>query len=122
MVLPVFNKYKKFDVLIVTLAVILSVAVFIVFSSQRGTVVNISVSGELYGTYSLFKNSVIEVETIKGNIAVAIENSKVTVLESDCKDGECKKQTNISRRGQSIICLPLETVVTIGEGNYELAF
>ena len=122
MVQQVFNKFKKLDILIVVLFVILSLSVFLVFSTQRGTVVSVLVSGELYGTYSLFDDSVIEIETNKGNITVAIENSMVSVIESDCKDGECEKQTAISKKGQSVICLPLEIVVAIGEENYELAF
>ena len=122
LVQQVFNKFKKLDILIVIIVAILSLSVFLIFSTQQGTVVTVSVSGELYGTYSLFDNSTIEVATDNGNITVAIENSKVFVLQSDCKDAECIKQRNITKKGQSIICLPLETVITIGEGNYELVF
>ncbi len=117
-----FKRFKKFDFLIIISVLILSLGVFFIFSSDGGKIVEISVSGELYGTYSLFEDSTIDIKTNNGNLTVVIENSEVFVLESDCRDGECEKQTPVTGKGQSIICLPLETVISIGEENYELAF
>ena len=44
---------------------------------------------------------------------IKIKNNTVSIIESDCKDKLCIKQGEISRQGESIICLPNRFVVEI---------
>ena len=80
----------------------------------RGTAdrVEISVDGELYGTYSLLENQEIEIETEDGYNLLVIENGSAHMEEADCPDGYCMDQGSISRSGQSIVCLPHKVVVS----------
>ena len=80
----------------------------------RGTAdrVEISVDGELYGTYSLLENQEIKIETESGYNLLIIENGSAHMEEADCPDGYCMDQGSISRNGQSIVCLPHKVVVS----------
>ena len=44
---------------------------------------------------------------------VHIENGSVFVQEADCGNGDCVRQGEIHRTGESIICLPHKLVITI---------
>ena len=48
-----------------------------------------------------------------------IRDGKADVTEADCPDKLCVLQGKISRSGQTIICLPNKTMVTIKGGKSE---
>ncbi len=119
----VFNtKFKKLDFIIIFTVAIISALIFFMFSNQNSNVVEVYVSGDLYGKYPLYDNNNVKVSTENGSLTVCINNGKVCVIDADCSDKECEKQGFISGKGRSVICLPLETVIKIGEENYEIAY
>jgi hypothetical protein len=123
LVQQVFNKsLKKIDIIIILTVIIISLLIFYLFSNQSGNSVEVYVSGNIYATYPLYDKNEIEINTNKGNITINIDYGKVCVLSSDCSDGECIKQGHISGKNKSLICLPLETVIKIGEDDYEIAY
>lgn len=118
-----FNKsLKKIDIIIMLTVIVVSLLIVYIFSNQSGNSVEVYVSGNLYGKYPLYDKNEIIVNTNKGNLTVHIDNGKVCVGSSDCSDGECIKQGHISGKNKSLICLPLETVIKIGEEKYEIAY
>ena len=64
--------------------------------------VEIQVNGELYGRYRLEQDQEIDV------------NDRME--DADCPDQICVNHRAISRDGESIICLPNQTIVTIRGG------
>lgn len=56
---------------------------------------------------------------IDGHNKVVIENGEVWMEEADCPDKLCILQGKISKTGQTIICLPNKTMVTIKGGKSE---
>lgn len=123
LVLQVFNNtLKKIDITIILFVVIISLLIFFMFANQMGNTVEIYVSGNLYGKYQLYDKNDIIVDTKYGSISVHIDNGKVCVADSDCLDSECIKQGYISGKSKSLICLPLETIIKIGEEDYEIAY
>ena len=64
--------------------------------------VEIQVNGELYGRYRLEQDQEIDVN----------DKNK----DADCPDQICVNHRAISRDGESIICLPNQTIVTIRGG------
>lgn len=48
-----------------------------------------------------------------GNLLVETENRLVSITQSDCPDKICVHTGVISKAGQSVVCLPLKTVLRI---------
>ncbi len=73
----------------------------------------ITVDGELYGSYPLKDGVELIIETPGGNNTVMIENGVICVKNADCPDHLCVKQGGINRRGETIVCLPHKLVITV---------
>lgn len=84
--------------------------------------VRITASGEVYGTYSLSEDNTIHVEQydtysdgmppLHENVVV-IHNGTVHMESADCRNQVCVHTGEISKAGESIICLPNKVVVEI---------
>ena len=82
-------------------------------SSGNGQMVRIISGGEVVGNYPLEKD--IEVEVDRGghlNI-VSIEDKKVSMKYSDCRNQICVHTGEITRPGDTIVCLPNYVIVEI---------
>ena len=82
-------------------------------SSGNGQMVRIISGGEVVGIYPLEKD--IEVEVDRGghlNI-VSIEDKKVSMKYSDCRNQICVHTGEITRPGDTIVCLPNYVIVEI---------
>ena len=77
----------------------------------EGDVLEITVDGELYGTYSLSEDRTVEIGD--GNVC-RIKNGQVTMIRADCPDQLCIHQKAIGSGGGSIICLPNRVVLSVG--------
>lgn len=87
-----------------------------------GADIEISVDGKLYGTYSLSKDDVIDVDTDLGHNQVTIKDGKAFMSEASCPDGYClgqhKSAGGINRSDQTLVCLPNKVVVSVtGDGS-----
>ncbi len=98
---------KRFDALIIALVVVLSLAALIPFLSDDGELVRIEQNGILLYQGPIDEDKLIEAE---GN-TIMIQDGKVTVSESSCPDGLCKKGE--CTRLHPLICLPNKLSVTI---------
>ena len=91
---------------------------FYFFGQDAGAVVEITVDGELYGSYALDKNQTVDIivgET-KTNTLV-IQNGMADMTEADCPDQLCVHQKAISRTGETIVCLPNKVVAEVKGGS-----
>lgn len=80
------------------------------FDKNRQTEVKITVGGEVYGTYSLEDDRIIEIQDT--NIC-EIKDKTVKMTEASCPDHVCIRQGIIDERGETIVCLPNKVVVEI---------
>ena len=98
---------KKEAVFIGALLVISVVLCIFVYAVPHGThgSIQITVDGELYGTYSLAEDQVIQ-----------IGDTNVKMTEADCPDHLCMKQPAVGSAGGYIVCLPNRVVIQ-GEGD-----
>lgn len=123
LVQQVFKRLKFWDVFIIVFVLVISVSVFLLYASaDKGESVEITVDGELHSMYPLYENKVIDVITENGNIKVCIKDNEVYILDADCNDKICIKDRPVSRKGQTIVCLPLKVIVKIGGNEYEYAY
>ena len=82
-------------------------------SGSDGADIEISVDGKLYGTYSLSKDDVIDIDTDLGHNQVTVKDGKAFMSQADCPDGYCMEQGHISHNHQTLVCLPHKLVVEI---------
>ena len=83
------------------------------FLNSDGETVQITVDGELYGEYSLHEDKTIKINETN---MLRIKDGSAKMVEADCPDQICVHQRNISKNGETIICLPNKVVVTVCSG------
>lgn len=112
---------KKLDIVIIILLFILSFTPNIIFSktiynSNKLVYASIKVDGKLYDTIHLSTNKgekKLNIKNSAGNNSILIRNNTIKVISADCKDDLCVKQGEISKVGESIICLPHKLIIEI---------
>lgn len=86
-----------------------------VTGSEAGKRIQVTVDGEVYGTYSLTEDQVIEVKEGDFYNRIRIRDGKAYMEEANCPDGYCERQGKISGGAQTIVCLPHKLVVEVVE-------
>ena len=105
------REHKRDLMLILSLLFISGIlALILSLTAKGGDAVRVEIDGELFATYSLSESG--EYELGEGNLLV-IEGGEAYMKRADCPDGTCVRTGRISRRGQSIICLPNRVSVTV---------
>lgn len=112
---------KKLDIVIIILLFILSFTPNIIFSktiynSNKLVYASIKVDGKLYDTIPLSTNKgekKLNIKNSAGNNSILIRDNTIKVISADCKDDLCVKQGEISKVGESIICLPHKLIIEI---------
>lgn len=114
------KRFGKSDAwLLVILAVVLLAVclLFYGFGGKKGACVTVTVAGELYGTYPLEQDAVVEIK-IDGNVTnrLEIKDGAADVTDASCPDKLCVHQKSISKTNETIVCLPNKVVVEIMDG------
>lgn len=106
------KRYIYDAVLIVSvLALCLFLFFFLFIGREEGTVAEVSLDGEVVGTYSLLVEA--EYPIGDGSNVLKIEDGKAYMLYADCPTGFCKEQGKKHLIHQSISCKPNKVFVTI---------
>ncbi len=108
------DKKLRSDVILigVLLIVSLSVFLFMVFTSEDGDKVVVSVNGVTVAEYSLSIDGVYYLNN--GTNVLVIEDGYAYMREANCPGfQDCVETGKISKVGQSIVCLPNTVVVEI---------
>ena len=89
-------------------------ALAVLIGSRGGARVTVRVDGEIYGTYSLLTDWEVRITGNDGEENVLIIRDGSAWMESaSCPDGLCMRMGKISRKGQSVICLPNRVSVEV---------
>lgn len=106
------KKEAVFICSLLAISVVLCIFAYAIPHGNHGSI-RITVDGELYGTYSLDKDQVIQI----GDTNVCeIKDGQVKMTEADCPDHLCMKQPAVGGAGGYIVCLPNRVVIQ-GEGD-----
>ena len=105
----------KNDLILISalLCVLLLVGLCLLFLQKEGDTVSVSVNGELYGSYSIYEDRVVEIPANGGSNRLVIRDGKAFIEAADCPDGICAAHRPISGTRQSIVCLPHGVVISI---------
>ena len=81
---------------------------------KEGSTVTVEVEGTVFGEYSLSRDTVVDIPTGDGELnRLVIRDGKAFVETATCPDGICVGHRPISRKGESIVCLPHQVVITV---------
>ncbi|MBR3969335.1 MAG: NusG domain II-containing protein [Clostridia bacterium] len=102
---------KKGDIVVlgVIAAVFILSIVMLTSFSKNGSRVIVKQDNKVVYDQSITKNNTVDT----GSNVVVIENKAVYMKQSNCKNQICVKSDKISKKGESIICLPNKVIVEI---------
>lgn len=112
---------KKMDIVIIAVLLILSFTPHLIFfkTSQKGSKNNyaiIKVDGKIHKKIDLSKvkkSEKVNLNLPNGKNTLLVENNSIEMKSANCNDALCVKQGNISKVGQTIICLPHKLIIEI---------
>lgn len=83
------------------------------FLTKKGQQVVVTVDKEVVLTKSLDKDQTIEIPLKHGTNIIKIKNGAVSMTDADCPDQVCVRHKEITKTGETIVCLPHKVVVEI---------
>lgn len=111
---------KKNDWILVSviIGIALIISLFFIVTKKEGGRVVIKVDGEIYGTYSLYRDTTIEIRTENSSDfnELVIKNGTANMVYASCPDQLCVHQKEIKNQRESIVCLPNRVIVEVTGG------
>ena len=106
------NMKKKDFYLIFALLLVIGAGFLLrgILYKDTGSVLTITVNGEVFGTYKLEENQEIAIN--ETNICL-IEDGKASMTHANCPDQVCVHSAAIEKSGQTIICMPNRVVLEV---------
>ena len=112
---------KKMDIVIIAVLILLSFTPHLIFfkTSQKSSKNNyaiIKVDGKIHKKIDLSKvkkSEKVNLNLPNGKNTLLVENNSIVMDSANCNDALCVKQGNISKVGQTIICLPHKLIIEI---------
>ena len=120
---PVPGKIKAGDIVLVLLVIVAAIAGVVLVSGasagEKGSLAIIEVNGKEVRRLELSDKQryrTLAVEGTLGPSTVAVEDGKIWMAESACRDKLCVGMGRIDSTGQSVVCLPNRVVIRITDG------
>ncbi len=108
--------FRKGDIAVIA-AIILAAAAFMLWSSTKTEAPQavITVNGEVFETidlHSVNEKKIIQPKTVPSVIIIA-ENGEIWFDKADCEDKLCTASGKLSKHGDTAVCLPAKTAITV---------
>lgn len=116
--LDLTKKSYKNDILLILVFLIIALAAlaFMRFHGKSGAEVRVSVDNREYGVYSLNRDQTISIGENDWKNILEIKNGSANMTKADCPDKVCVNHAPISKKGETIVCLPHKVVVEVIDG------
>ena len=113
------KKSYKNDIFLILFFLIIGLGAFTFMQLQgkSGAEVKVSVNNKEYGTYSLGKDQTITIGEDDWKNILVIKDGKASMTKADCPDKICVNHAAISKKGETIVCLPHKVVVEVIDEN-----
>lgn len=107
---------KKGDIAVIALIIIVA-AVFMLWNNSKSDAVQavITVDGKIIETVDL-GNVSEKITVIPGTtprVVITAENGKIRFESAECEDKLCVHSGELSKHGDTAVCLPSKTVITV---------
>ncbi len=116
------KKTRKNDIILIAVVLLAALAayagiLYYLAKNTRNGVAVVTVGGEVYGRYPLDEDIVEKIELPDGSYNILeIRDGRADITEASCPDKICVNHRAVSRKNQSIVCLPNKVVVEIENG------
>lgn len=115
------KKKRTWDLLLAGGILLLAGILFLVFRpGNKGSWVVVEKDGTEIGRYALSGEHVVTIGEDEWNV-LQISHGTAAVIEANCGDFTCVRTGEISREGESIVCLPHHLIIRI-EGGEQMDF
>ena len=115
------DKKRKMDLLLAAGILLLAgILYWVLRPGGTGAWAVVSIDGQETARYSLLEDRTVKLGDDAYNI-LQISHGTAAVIEANCGDHTCVRTGEISREGESIVCLPHRLIVRI-EGGEALSF
>ena len=106
------DKYLIIGILVVATLSFLGIKIFMNGFADK---IKITIDWELYEEVSLDKNQtvIIEIPGEEGSNTLEIKDGYAKMIDSNCPDHLCEQQHRISKKGETIICLPNKVIAEV---------
>ena len=109
----IFNKKDIIFAAGIMLAALLIFVCMQLGNQKEGASIRITIDGSEYGVYSLNDDKIIDLDGEFGHKQIVIQNGEAYMKEADCPDHYCMEYKAISRKNETIICLPHKIIVEV---------
>lgn len=110
------NRLRK-DIILIACILITAFLIWLIpYFAGRGepAFVKVVQDGKEIGVYPLLEDQTVFISWGNENYNLLfISGGEASISDADCPDGLCVKARSISKRGESIICLPHKLVIQI---------
>ena len=90
------------------------ITIFLMQKKAGGQKVVVKVDGVTYGSYDLYENQTVDIETEEGSNILVILDGKAFIESSDCPEQICVNTAAISEKYPGIIvCLPHKVIISL---------
>ncbi len=107
---------KKGDIIMIAV-IIIAAAVFMLWSNSKTESAQavITVNGEVVKTVDLgnIKEKITFIPATTPRVVITAENGKIRFESAECEDRLCVACGNLSKHGDTAVCLPSKTVITV---------
>jgi len=106
---------NKIDIVLVGGLIVIGVLIYLWYASDEhtyGVFAEITVDGISHTTVDLSQDRVFTIETLPG-VYFEVRNGAVAFIVNDCPMQICVRRGFISQVGESVVCLPKRSVITI---------
>ena len=86
---------------------------FMQLYGKSGALVKVRVDNKEFGSYSLNKDQTIRIGEDDWENIFEIKNGKASMIKADCPDKICVNHAAISKKGETIVCLPHKVVIEV---------
>ncbi|MCI9647488.1 MAG: NusG domain II-containing protein [Lachnospiraceae bacterium] len=102
--------------LLAALAAFGGISWYLAADTQKAEAV-VEVDGQEKGRYPLDQDTSVEIQLEDGSYnLLEIKDGRADITEASCPDKICVDHRPVSRRGESLVCLPNKVVVEIENG------
>lgn len=111
------KQLKKADIILILsvllIVAVLAVVMIIVFKDDKGTKAVLTLHGNVIFEQSLDTDCELPISSSNGYNIFVVEDGKAYVKEADCPHQDCVDHAPVSKKGETIVCLPHEFVIEI---------
>ncbi len=113
--------WRPLDLAVVGGTLFLSFLLFLFLRpTEKGVAVTVYIESTPYGEFSLLDAPAEHtVMTEKGSLRLSFDEDGVSVSFADCPEKTCVRTGKISRKGESIVCVPLGVCITVEGGSLD---